>query len=452
MIPNPQQTRDKIQALAAIVGADQVTEWAQIEASFQDQLSQAIAPNSHPDCVVYPATPDELAAVMACAHRHGWRVLPCGSGSKLPWGGLAQDIQIVVSTARLNRLIDHAVGDLTVTAEAGMRFADLQEILGRSRQFLALDPSYAATATLGGIVATADAGYRRQRYGGVRDMLIGLSLVRSDGQVAKAGGRVVKNVAGYDLMKLLTGSWGTLGLLSQVTFRVYPLPDASQTVLLTGDAGAIQSLITELLQSALAPTAIALLSPALTATLTDAAALGLLVRFQALPISVEQQVAQLTALAQSHACTATLPPLPPDAPTGFPDVVLWQRLQEKIEAPGQGPALTGKIGVVPAQAVAALTKLVAIAPSPLLGQIQAGSGLGLIRLDVADASPELVAQMRQICQGAGGFLSVLAAPPAWKQSVDIWGYGGNAFALMQAIKHQFDPQRLLSPGRFVNGL
>jgi len=318
---------------------------------------------------------------------------------------------------------------------------------------LALDPSYAHAATLGGIIATADAGPRRQRYGGVRDMLIGLSLVRSDGQITRAGGRVVKNVAGYDLMKLLTGSWGTLGILSQVTFRVYPLPDASQTVLLTGEADGMQALVTQLLKSALAPTAIALLSPALTATLTDTSALGLLVRFQALPVSVEQQVAQLTELAASYSLTVTAPTVAPaDAADGFADTVLWQRLQERMESPGQGTRLTGKIGVVPAQAVAALTKLVAIAPSPLLGQIQAGSGLGLIRVEVGDASPELVAQMRQVCQTAGGFFSVLAASTPWKQSVDIWGYAGNAFSLMQGIKRQFDPQGLLSPGRFVNGL
>ncbi|MGB3267039.1 MAG: FAD-binding oxidoreductase, partial [Microcoleus sp.] len=260
------------QELENIVGTAAICLWQDTEAVWQNRVEKAVAPGTSIDCTVYPHTQAELAAVIACARRNRWAVLPAGSGSKLDWGGLVkldpdppqppltrgeQDVVKVplfkgdlggspdaggiaaVSTARLNRLVEHAVGDLTVTAEAGMKFADLQEILGKSGQFLPIDPAYPQQATLGGIVATAGAGSLRHRYRGVRDLLLGITFVRSDGKIAVAGGRVVKNVAGYDLMKLLTGAYGTLGIISQVTFRVYPLPESSGTVILTGETNAL---------------------------------------------------------------------------------------------------------------------------------------------------------------------------------------------------------------------
>ena len=196
--------------LESIVRPDGVCDWENIDATQQKQILEAIAPGPPPSCIVYPHTPAELAEVIACAHRNKWRVLPYGNGSKISWGGLVSGVELVVSTKRLNSIIQHAVGDLTVTLEAGTKFTDLQATLASSGQFLALDPDNPESATVGGIVATAAAGSLRQRYGGVRDHLLGITFVRADGQIAKAGGRVVKNVAGYDLMKLFTGSYGTL--------------------------------------------------------------------------------------------------------------------------------------------------------------------------------------------------------------------------------------------------
>ena len=170
--------------LAAIVGSDRVLP--------PDSLAPALAlaGTAVPQALVYPATEAELAAVMACAHQNRWRVLPCGSGSKLAWGGLVEGVDLVVSTARLNQVIDHAVGDMTLTAQAGVKLADVAPRLAQHNQFLAIDPAYPDQATLGGIVATADTGSLRQGYGGLRDRVIGLSFARADGQIAKAGGRV----------------------------------------------------------------------------------------------------------------------------------------------------------------------------------------------------------------------------------------------------------------------
>lgn len=433
------------QTLSGIVGSEGVQVWNALDELTRTRLGRAIAPTSQMECVAYPQNEAQLADVMTWLHRHRGRSLPFGSGTKLGWGGLASEIQVGVSTARLNRLIDHAAGDLTVTAEAGMRLADLQAILSQKGQFLAIDPTYDDQATLGGIVATADAGTLRQRYGGVRDMLIGVTFVRADGKIAKAGGRVVKNVAGYDLMKLLTGSWGTLGVLSQLTFRVYPLPEASGTVVLTGKAEAIAQATQTLLSSALTPTAVELLAATTVQTLELGDGLGLICRFQSLAVGVQQQVAQMLAVGQTLG-------LGVDSLDGEPETLLWKRLREMWEAPARQPLITCKIGVLPAQAVMFLDQLHQIIPQLELGQIHAGSGLGMLRFGSEAITADQLRQLRQRCQAQGGFLSILEAPTPLKQLLDVWGYSGNALALMKGIKQQFDPQNLLSPDRFLQDL
>jgi glycolate oxidase FAD binding subunit len=326
-----------------------------------------------------------------------------------------------------------------------MRFADLQGILVQQGQFLAIDPGYPEEATIGGIVATADTGSLRQRYNGVRDMLLGLSVVRADGQVAKAGGRVVKNVAGYDLMKLFTGSYGTLGIISQVTFRVYPLPEASQTVVLTGAAAAIAQATQTVLSSALTPASMDVLSPRLTETLAAGQGLGVALRFQSILPGVQQQVARVLEVAQ----TLGLSGVPY---TGTDDADLWQRLREQICPAHQPGMITCKIGIRPTQAIALLKLIDTLPISVWIGQIHAASGLGqLVFLAPAPVSNVLLT-VREFCQANGGFLSVLQAPASLKQQIDVWGYSGNAIDLMQGIKQQFDSEHLLSPGRFVGGI
>ena len=263
--------------------------WQTLDSQSQSTIAAAIEPDHLPSGVLSPGTAVELAAVVAETYQQRQTLLPCGHGSKLTWGGLVKVPDWVVSTDRLNRLIDHAVGDLTVTVEAGIGFAELQSTLAQAGQFLAIDPAFPDQATIGGIIATGDTGSLRQRYNSVRDMLLGITFVRSDGQIAKAGGRVVKNVAGYDLMKLFTGSYGTLGILTQATFRVYPLPEASQTVVLSGEADAIAQATQALMNSALTPVSADLLSE-------SNPGYSLAVRFQSILPSVELQISRTIEL------------------------------------------------------------------------------------------------------------------------------------------------------------
>jgi glycolate oxidase FAD binding subunit len=261
---------------------------------------------------------------------------------------------------------------------------------------------------------------------------LGISFIRADGETAKAGGRVVKNVAGYDLMKLFTGSYGTLGIISQVTVRVYPLPAASQTVVLSGETEAIGIASQNLLSSTMTPTAVDLLSKELVDCLGIDAGMGAIVRFQSIAESVKEQAARLLEIGQKLGLSARV----------FADAEeadLWQKLQAKTS---DRTAIIGKVGIKPAQALAALASHAGV------GLIHASSGLGLWQF--ADA--EMVLKMRQICQDRGGFVSIMAAPATVKQQLDVWGYQGNAIGLMHKIKQQFDPKNLLSPNRFVGGI
>ena len=175
--------------------------------------------------IAMPQTATELAELVAKANADRAPIVVAGNRTKLEWGGIVTGAKSIVTTQKLDRLIAHAVGDLTVTVEAGMQFARVQEVLAAAGQFLPLDPVYPDRATIGGIIATANTGSLRHRYGGVRDLLLGISFVRADGKIAKAGGRVVKNVAGYDMMKLFTGSYGTSGNFDRSNFACISATD-----------------------------------------------------------------------------------------------------------------------------------------------------------------------------------------------------------------------------------
>ena len=419
----------------------ELVEFSNTTPYWQQQIAKVFVDLAIPPCVVFPQTVETLAAIVKQAQQQQWRILICGNGSKLDWGELTRDIQLVVSTQKCDRLIEHAVGDLTVTVEAGMKLANLQAILRSQQQFLPIDPLYYDMATVGGIVATADTGSWRQRYGGVRDLLLGLSFIRADGEIAKAGGRVVKNVAGYDLMKLFTGAYGTLGLISQVTFRTYPLPESSQTLLLAGDNNSIDKALQAIRNSSLTPSALDLLSPSVIEQWELGNSMGLVVRFQTIASSIEQQTSQVQAIAQKLNLTII-------HYSHENEISLWQRLSKTISIPSTDTTITCKIGIVPHKAVDFLQQLSVISTDKTLAIIHGGSGIGQLWLE--DRETDILLKMRSHLIQNQGFLTILTAPQSLKQQIDVWGYTGNAVQTMQAIKHKFDPNNILNPGRFIN--
>lgn len=424
---------------AALESYADVIAWETLATEQKQRYQAAVAlAESPPSCLVLPSTQENLSEIVAIAHQNQWRILPAGSGSKLAWGGLPKAVDLIVSTQKLNRIIDHAVGDLTVTVEAGVKLADLQHQLGQAHQFLPLDPAYPKQATLGGIIATADTGSWRQRYGGVRDLVIGISFIRSDGNIAKAGGRVVKNVAGYDLMKLFTGSYGTLGIISEITLRTYPTPEASGTLGLSGDREAIRQAAQILRNSALTPTAADLLSAAVVHRLEMGQGMGMLVRFQSVSPSVDEQLEKLTAIAHQLDLNTV-------RWQDTDEQKLWQKLNTLMCVPTSPTAVTCKVGILPTAAPALLSSL---PPDAGFGIIHNSSGLGYLHL-AGEEGLQPVTEARSRCEQHQGFLSVLSAPAAFKQHLDPWGYTGNALEIMQKLKQKFDPKNLLSPGRFV---
>ncbi|MEM8502144.1 MAG: FAD-binding oxidoreductase [Cyanobacteria bacterium P01_D01_bin.1] len=439
-------TATLIAQLSAFLGEDYCIPWQSVEPDKQRQIAKATV--GSPICLALPGTVDELSQVMALAAQRSWRVLQMGQASKLGWGGLAKETDIALSTARLNRIVDHAIGDFTVTVESGTRLADLAAVLAKEGQFLAVDPAFADTATVGGIVATADTGALRQRYGGLRDMLIGVQFVRYDGQLAKAGGRVVKNVAGYDLMKLMTGSYGTLGILSELTFRLYPVQAVSRTIVLDGTVAAVANAAAEIRLSGLTPVAFDIV---LAESANREHPVNLVARFQGIAAGVEEQSERLEAIATKH--QLAVQQLDRSADAGY-----WQQAASWVRP----NTILCKVGMKPSAITPLLEQLLSDSRQPgqaaafgTQARLQGSSGLGWVQWEASADPTESVAQIelaRSHCQQNGGFLSLLQAPAAIKKSVDVWGYTGNALQVMIDIKQKFDPQTLLSPGRFVGGI
>jgi glycolate oxidase FAD binding subunit len=427
--------REGAPGFTSIIGEDAVCLWDNVEKNYQQLIQKAISDQSvtPPSCIVYPQTQAQLAEVIAESYRSKYQILVCGSGSKLNWGGLATEIDVVVSTERMNRLVEHADGDLTVTVEAGMKFGELEPILAKHNQFLALDPT-APTATIGGIIATSDTNSLRQRYGSVRDQLLGITFVRADGQLTKAGGRVVKNVAGYDLMKLFAGSYGTLGIITQATFRLYPVQEDSATAVLVGKAEAVAEATSILRGSALTPTQADILSTQMVTSLGLGKGLGIIARFQSIAASVKEQSNRLLEVGQTLGLAGAIY-------STVDETDLWQKLRQQIHLSSNPEPILCKIGVLPTAAVEILTQAE-------MGFVHMSSGLGILQF----ADGERIEEMRNLCQKYNGFLSILAAPTAIKQKLDVWGYRGNGLELMRGIKKQFDPENILSPGRFVGGI
>ena len=434
--------------LKSVIESEELVQVTEAETYWQKKIRQVVIDSAASAYLIFPPTVEKLAAIVKWAHQEKCRLIPCGNGSKLDWGGLSQDIQLIVSTQKCDRLIEHAVGDLTVTVEAGIKLADLQAQLQATNQFLPIDPAFGEQATIGGILATADTGSWRERYGGIRDMVLGISFIRGDGEIAKAGGRVVKNVAGYDLMKLYTGSYGTLGIITQVTLRTYPLPEASKTIVLAGGYASVAQAVQTLRNSGLTPTAADLVSASVVDKLGIAKNPALIIRFQTISQSIAQQISQLESIAQQLNLQVS-------HYQDIDETNLWQRLSEIIRFPSSETAIIGKIGVVPTAVVNLMQQLETITANQELVMIHAGSGIGHLHIDNIDDEATyltLIAKIRSFCHDNDGFLTVLTAPNSIKQQLDPWDYSGNALQIMRAIKQKFDPNNIFNPGRFVDGI
>ncbi len=387
--------------------------------------------------------PDALEPLVRELHRQATPWLPAGQGTRLSWGAPVAADTPVVSCRRLDRLLEHAVGDFTVTVEAGMPLRDLQAALAEQGQWLALDWPWGSGAdgqdsgSIGGLVARGMAAGLRQRYLGVRDQVIGLALLRADGTAARAGGKVVKNVAGYDLVRLFAGSWGSLGLITELSLRTYPLPRQRRGLWLQGGLAELERLRQKLLAAALAPELVDWWSAPLALAAGQAPQPGLLVSLAS--VSAAAIGAQLTEIT-SEAEAAGLQPQQLDSERleAFRAVALGPGLDP---ANSQGQRWLLRLGVLPSQGMALLGDP-ALAGVP--GWLEGGSGLGLAWAPAQQLPAYRVEQLRRRCQELGGALTLLEQPtgadlPAWEDAPSR--------PLIEAIKRQFDPSQQLARGR-----
>lgn len=390
-----------------------------------------------PRFVVAPGTTEEASAVMRRANDANLAVAPRGAGTKMGWGNPPSRIDLVIETRRLNRVLEHEAGDMVVITQAGITLEALQEAVSGAGQMLGLDPLQEG-ATVGGIIAANAAGPRRLRYGAMKDLLIGLTIVLPDGTIAKSGGKVVKNVAGYDLGKLFTGSLGTLGLIVQTIFRLHALPPQRRVVTVDlATASAFDPALQALLQSALIPTILDL-------QWEDGSG-RLIVIFEGIEPSVVAQAGRAVEMT---------------APFGTARVVdeaeaaaLW----EQIHQPPWHQGETGlKINTVPAQLSSTLHDVEDLAHRYALDTRVSGHAaitIPLVALRGADdAVAAATAELRSRVVRSGGSLVVLQAPPGVKEAIDVWGPAGDTMPIMRRIKEQFDPAGIMNPGRFVGGL
>lgn len=414
-----------------------------------------------------PATVAEASALLRAAAAHDLAVVARGGGSKLDWGAPPRRCDLVVDTTGLDQVLEHAAGDLVVRAQAGVPLARLADVLAGAGQQLALDPAPpppaggAASwlgATVGGTLATGAAGPRRLRYGTPRDLLIGITVVRADGAVASAGGKVVKNVAGYDLGKLFTGSFGTLGLIVEAVFRLHPRPASTAYVTLdcAGPGEACRA-VAAAAGSVLAPSAVELDRPGRDQPVRVA------VLLEGDPDGTAERAAQMSTLLGEGAATQSSAPGWWGWPAGGPAaagngqagtlirVGFWAAglprvlrvIDEASRAAGLDPAVGGS--------AAAGVIYVAVGPDAepaAVAALVSGLRAALARGD-ADARPASA----PVTDSPPALASavVVHAPPAARDLLDLWG-PVSALPLMRAVKDQFDPGHRMAPGRFAGGI
>ncbi len=378
--------------------------------------------------VCRPGSPEELAEVLRACTAHGWRAVPRGAGTKLDWGAAPDGVDVIVDTTRLDRVLEHAAGDLVVRAQAGVRLADLQRTLATSHQRIALDPPHPG-ATLGGVVAAASSGPLRVGYGTPRDLLIGVTVALADGTLARSGGKVVKNVAGYDLGKLYCGSFGTLGVVTDMVFRLHPRP-ATAAYLAVGLDGAdeVAAAVRRLRAAQLVPAAVEV-------ERTDTG--------YRLTVLLEGVAPGVRARAQ-HAGELL----------GAAEV---QRPSSWGDLPQAAGGLLVKMVAEPAAVGVSLRAVADVLGGLDPGyQLRGSAGVNVLYGAAGGAGdPELVRaaveRLRSALAGHDGSVVVLQAPAAVRRRLDVWG-PTNGLALMRRIKHELDPGRVLAPGRFVGGI
>jgi glycolate oxidase FAD binding subunit len=407
-------------ALAAITGSGYVIENPELQV---DRLTPAL--------LIEPASAQEVAACLGICSEMNAAVVPAGRATRLNGGNPLRRADVILSLERMSHVIDYSAPDLTITVEAGMRLKQLNETISPDRLWLPLDPPGASAASVGAVVACNQSGALRCGFGTPRDYVIGLKLAHADGRESKSGGRVVKNVAGYDLNKLYVGSYGTLAVITEVTFKLRPQPEQCVTVVISSNrSGRLAGLARQFIATELQPVACVLVF------VTGAE--KLLLRFADNAAAVN---AQVTALHQATSKADQLGVL-----SGADEVAIWEKINDMDSA---APVVLRMS--VPLSKTIDLYEA-STDESRVAVRADFGSGIVRVATDATDDLAATIKQRRAAVEQLGGRLFIEQAPLEVRRQVDAWGEVGTAARLMQAVKEKFDPQGTLNPGRFVAGI
>ncbi len=394
-----------------------------------------------------PAVADEVMDLLAACADDGRAVFPAGGATAWNYGGMPGRPGVRLETSKLDRVIDYPVDDMTITVESGMTLGRLQSILAENNQYLPIDPPNADRATLGGIMATAWTGPRRQQNLKPRDQIIGIAFVDGLGRTIRGGGRVVKNVAGYDFPKLLTGSMGALGVITELTFKVRPRPESTAIAWIgLPDAESLGNLLDRLNLSETRPTAIEVLDrsraeaigkPANLKSAAWVAAIG----FDESDKAVAWQCDKIREeLPKSAVCEI----LRDDAATP-----VWSALTAGFESNGQHVLPVARVVTRPGRLAELLNQV-----DTLIWSVQAHGGQGIVSLQAREPLERetalAVAEDWQVkVEPWGGSVVWPACPEGWKADFPIWGKHRRERDLMAGIKRALDPKGILNPGRFL---
>ena len=430
-----------------------------------DKLKTYAIDGKKPKAVVTPGTIDEVSKVVAHANQQHLAIIPKGNGTKMEMGGIPKKMDIILSTSRLNRMTDRDCENLTLSAESGITLSEVQNSLGKVGKgyFLPLDPPFTDKATLGGIVATNSSGPKRLIYGTARDLIIGMKTVFPNGDVVISGGKTVKNVSGYDMCKLLIGSYGTLGILCEMTFKLLPLPEKEATLGLSFAAlKDADGFVRELRGSQLIPSSIEILNGLAAQKMRYSVppngnylvAIGL----DGVAESIDRQVSEMSEIGKKH---GTLEAVTLDSEK---HQVFWVALRDFCAR------LTDEYSNV----ISMKSNFLISKCGEILGSYEkiaqglgidcafishAGNGIlyshvlpGKSFRSKVESFVELIEKLTAEAVKNGGGLVVESSPPSIKRKVDVWGQSRSDYLVARRLKEQIDPAGILNIGRFVGGI
>lgn len=427
--------------------------------AFSEVVAYLESPDSHghavegliPATAVRPGTVDELSEVVRSAHAEGKSIIPWGGGTQMGVGNVPTAYDVALDLSRINEVLRYDADDMTMSVQTGCRLQDLNQMLDEHRQVLPVDAAYPAGATIGGMTAVGASGPRRLGYGPLRDLIIGMSVMSVDGIVTKAGGQVVKNVTGFDMMRLHHGALGSLGLIISINLKVIPKPQSERTVIAVYDSlEQADAAAREVMQSQLGVTALVVTNPSATCEATGESDTGwaIAARCEAPPSAVVRQAERVSGYVAEGAQHVYVEESTEES------IARWDAICKALDQRADSPDIAIRIGSAASKLRVAGDAVAATLESIGGGRLTLdyGSGLLYARISRDAVTSDQFAEIHSDLFRQGDHATLMTAPSAMKRDIDVFGRTSGSFSMFEALKQTFDPDRTLNPGRSTGRL